>query len=244
MPGESKLSTASHIAQIVGLIPSAICAWDVLTRNGQQTAAGSVVSQPMSKTLLVSLACAITCFLIGGILQVVVMIQRRHKPLTYAPPETGNPNGMTDEQWKQHCEAVASQNRLIELGRSVDGMFTPLQTDALRLAKNIDTLLEELPVPQKTDYAAYNVERGVFNTTNDVHIWGNAARAVNEKLRARYVLDLQATAKNVHLRFVADGNNNRHLGNLADTAHNEDGLKDLAKTLRVMALGIETSNEA
>ena len=127
---------------------------------------------------------------------------------------------------------------------SDEGLLTPLQMDALRLAKSIDTLLEELPVPQKTDFG-YSTDRHRpgFATVEEVHVWGNAARVVNEKLRARYALDLQATAKNVHLRFVADGTNNRHLGNLVDTAHNEDELKDLAKTLRLMAFEIETNNE-
>ncbi|HEY1498469.1 MAG TPA: hypothetical protein VGF88_02725 [Acidobacteriaceae bacterium] len=81
MAEESKLSKASQIAQIVGLVPSVVCMWAVLFPNKQPSSVGAAtpMSEGMPRILLISLVAAIVCFLIGGILQLVAAFQRRSK---------------------------------------------------------------------------------------------------------------------------------------------------------------------
>jgi len=135
--------------------------------------------------------------------------------------------------------AIDEQNRLVALGHFADGVFSQIQVDAFRLARDIRTFLAEFPVPKKTDYAAYDAKREVFASTNDVHIWADAKRVVDDKLRARYVLTFQARTTAIYHRFVEAGLTDRHLGVLADTARKEEDFVDMIATLRADALKLE-----
>ena len=52
----------------------------------------------------------------------------------------------SDQAWKN---AIDEQNRLVNLGHSVDDLFTRLQVDALRTARDLEGLLEEYPRAEK-----------------------------------------------------------------------------------------------
>ena len=90
MAEESKLSNASHIAQIVGLVPAFVCMWAVFSQNNPSTTRSSGLTMNFSPAILVSFVVAVTCFAIGGILQIVLFVQRRKKPTKseVAEPET------------------------------------------------------------------------------------------------------------------------------------------------------------
>jgi len=165
----------------------------------------------------------------------ILIRERKHTPLPSAPDEQGD-NAELRAAIKEFANGHNS-GEVLKAGVWALDTFTQLQMAAFQLAKNPKGLLAELPSPKKTDYAAYNVERGWFRTTNDVHIWGDAKSAADDKLRARYVLNFQTTA--IYHRFVEAGLTDRHLGVLADTARKEEDFVDMITVLRADALKID-----
>lgn len=146
MADESKLATASHIAQIVGLVPSFICMWAVMApRPG-----GLTMSQP----LVISFAIALTCFLIAGIFQIVLLIQRRKGASTDAEKEERSTAPIPPEEiTEEERQSIAYQNTLIELGRSIEGILDSLQIDALHLAEELLGFAKEVGPPPWPKYS-------------------------------------------------------------------------------------------
>jgi hypothetical protein len=58
----------------------------------------------------------------------------------------------SEEAWKK---ATAEQNRLIELGRSTDGLLTPLQIDTLRLAKKVLQFMSDVGKKPEVDASQF-----------------------------------------------------------------------------------------
>src|SRR6266576_6163840 len=72
-----------------------------------------------------------------------------------APASLPTSSELTEEQ----IESIAYQNKLIELGRSVDGVLRPLQIDALQLSTNLLEFIKQLCVPPTPKYSRKQYER-------------------------------------------------------------------------------------
>ncbi len=67
--------------------------------------------------------------------------------------ELSLPPEMTEEE----RQSIAYQNKLIELGRSIDGVLNPLQIDALNLSSDLLAYLKEIGPPPTPKYTAQDI---------------------------------------------------------------------------------------
>jgi hypothetical protein len=98
------------------------------------------------------------CLVFVGGLLIAYSLYRDGRTATadHQQPPAGReyPEGRTKRQWEEYCESVAFQNKLIELGRSVDGLFDPLQIEAMRLRSDLLQFRKEcgpFPPPPEND---------------------------------------------------------------------------------------------
>lgn len=118
---------------------------------------------------------------------------RDTRPTESPPPWEGY------ESEQRRRESIAEQNRLVDLGRSVDGLLQPLQIDALRYTKDLDAFLEnELNTfPNHGDLSRYS-QKEVDAFLEQKNIW-------LRKVESAYELRFAPREKDLVLRFGKKG---------------------------------------
>jgi hypothetical protein len=120
-------------------------------------------------------------------------------------------------------------------------MFSPLQIETLQLAKELNGLLKAYPLPKKTDYG-YNRKRQSFETEDQIHAWGDARSAIEQKVRAKYALDFRSKATQLYHRLVTKANiDDRNLEALVKGEAKTEEIENLIIALRKVAFTIEDS---
>jgi hypothetical protein len=110
-------------------------------------------------------------------------------------------SGFESEQvWR---ESIAFQNKLIELGRSIDGVLNPIQIDAIRLATDLRKFTASVgprPVVDKSKFPS--TQQGIIDHLREVH---RVLDPWEEMVRAKYELDFQDRVEELRKRFAAEG---------------------------------------
>ena len=109
------------------------------------------------------------------------------------PPWSGHES---EQAWKY---SINEQNRILSIGHSVDGLFTPLQLDAFRLAKDMRAFLERIGPKPVIDPIAYEGSKdqrlgSMVAQAEAVYPWLN-------KLTNGYAKDFASRVKEIHFRF-------------------------------------------
>jgi hypothetical protein len=117
----------------------------------------------------------------------------RTPPLRYTPPLE------LDEVAR---EGVAFQNKLIELGRSIDGILTPLQTEAIQLSTKLLEFVKELgepPPPKYTREQFDNMHSGEMKKLCNAHD-GDWLEAVEYYGNGQFLLTQQGYSSEIVAR--------------------------------------------
>jgi hypothetical protein len=141
----------------------------------------------------------------------------------------------SEQAWRN---AIDEQNRLVNLGHKVDGLFAPLQVDALMVAKDIALMLKALPIPPNTDFG-FDEQTQKFRTPEQVHAWFDAKGQVEQRLRARYALNFHDKTMKIYHQFVEAGIEDGRFGTLADTARTSEEFTKLVSMLRTITFELE-----
>lgn len=125
-----------------------------------------------------------------------------------------------------------------ELHRA-SSLLSPLQTETLNLAHGLSALLRSYPVPQKVDFG-FNKKEQRFDSTTDIHAWGDAKWAMEAKLRAKYALDFQSKATTLYHRLVTEvGINDHNLEFLVKGDGKTEDVVSLVDALRKVVFTLE-----
>jgi hypothetical protein len=145
------------VQSCIGLLGIGVSAWDHFHPQSESAVRadppviGSTMHIPSS--LAVIFVLLFLSIVIPNFWKMVKDYKRQKLMKEALTSSTSHSNGMTDEQWKQHCESVAFQNRLIELGRSIDGVLGQRQIEALQVSTDLLKFLERMgtePLPKYT----------------------------------------------------------------------------------------------
>ncbi len=132
----------------------------------------------------------------------------------------------SEQQWR---DSIAFQNKLIELGRSIDGVLSPLQIDALNLRWKLIVFLKQIgPEPAcDTSDCLNDPELNAERLTE----WHNKVMPFRGRLRSLYTLNFRTDALELYHRFVAAGIRDVHFGSVADVGDSVERIQDLIGTL-------------
>jgi hypothetical protein len=210
----------------------------------------AVIGAKISKALLVSftkipeiwrspIEWSIGALILGILLLLGRNLGRKPQPTTAEsmPPESYQPPPWegyeSEEAWQS---AIAAQNKLIDLGRSVEGLFTPLQLDAFRLAKQIREFLKALGPRPDVDWTG-------VSTSEEIAKRFPARRAVQlpweSQLTNGYQLRFSEEVRKMMLRLGEAGVKDSYkLQSCIDGVRWEKNIEDAARTLESMAIEI------
>ena len=129
----------------------------------------------------------------------------------------------------------------VRIGIQCENLFSPLQMEILQLAKDLTNLLKASPLPKKTDYG-YNPQRQKFGTTDQIHAWGDANFAAEQKIRAQYALRFQSKAVALYHQLVVEASiDDRNLEALAKGECKTGDIENLVAALRKVVFTLEDS---
>jgi len=114
------------------------------------------------------------------------------------------------------------------------GLLTPLQIDALRMAKELQEWVQGF-IAQNGEEPCVDasLQNGtVEEATRDLADYAQRIDSWKTKLRSEYVLNFQAESITLYHRFVGEEIADRHLGTLVDTTNSKKDVLDLISTLR------------
>jgi hypothetical protein len=199
------LEVVSTLCGIVGFPSTVYCAWAVFgAPHIGPVGGGAVIGLDSSSNLDRAFAVMLCSYGLLFLCILSISVARHFSPSTTVTDGENEPDmkeaakapspGFESE--KALAEATGELNRLIELGRKVDGLFDPLQLEAFRLAKEMREFVaksDPLPVidsagPEKEKLRQLNL-RGEWR----------------EKLREGYRLHFRERQEKLLLKFRVKG---------------------------------------
>jgi hypothetical protein len=137
----------------------------------------------------------------------------------------------SEEAWHQ---AIDNQNRLIDIGRTVDNLFSPVQIDAFRLAKDIRDFLGEMGKRPDTDWAGVSTEGRVLEKLRER--WRLQSPYEN-RMANGFNLRFASRLRDVMLRLGEQGiERSVILGPYIDTENDEEQIEHAARDLEQLAV--------
>jgi len=143
-------------------------------------------------------------------------------------------SGYASEQvWRG---AVDEQNRLVNLGHFVDGLFSPPQIEALTIAKRLGELLREvepLKLISDDDYpdTCEDQTRKILDRLHSSEEYNSKFARV----AARYIREFAPRVKETTLLFKEEGFNESELGRFFDGVTSQDDLMRIRARLICLA---------
>jgi hypothetical protein len=152
----------------------------------------------------------------------------------YIAPPWERAGYQSEEIWRA---AVAAQNKLIELGRSVEGLFRPLQIDAFRLAQQMRGFLETLGPRPDVDWTGAKTSEEVAERLSR----RRAAQVPWEsQLVNGYRLRFSEEVRKIMLRLGEAGvENSLKLQPYIDEVRWERNIEEAARTVESLAIAID-----
>lgn len=138
----------------------------------------------------------------------------------------------SEEVWKQ---SIAEQNRLIELGRSMEGVLTSTQIEILRLRRSIIKWfadLPECPVMDATGLEADNADRRTAANSRKIFEW-------SERIRHAYAIEFAPKVVEVAHKLGLDGIDVRALEARSSSVGTPDQASEIIIELGDLALQAE-----
>jgi hypothetical protein len=232
-------------ANVISVLPGFYCAYAVW----KQRHSGSMTSE-VSTGFIVALIAFVLCIGIGGILN---FARRGHGSKTANTAQGASfisesslipwQGFESEEAWKK---AVAEQGRLVSLGHSVDGLLTPLQIEAFRLANEVQSFYAEVgPQPQYPEEIQDGTKEGIVAALEK---FSDRLRPYRDRMEHGFELRFAERINRTIREFAVQGIKNSsirivevgfpHLG-----AEGEAGLPSSLRMLAVQQIE-ETNSEA
>jgi hypothetical protein len=131
----------------------------------------------------------------------------------------------SEEAWRS---AIDEQNRLVNLGHSIDG-FSVLLLDTIRLHQDLMGYLKEIGPEPTCDTSRCNndPELNVLALTK----WTREIIPFRTKLRSEYSLKFQNRATELYHRFTVIGVSDHHFASVVDSATSIEDIQELARVI-------------
>lgn len=101
----------------------------------------------------------------------------------------------SEQQWK---DSIDYQNRLIDIGRNLDGFFSPIQLEALRLAKEIRNFLNSFEsMPDPIDVRSQDEKKRLMQI--------DLRSSWRQRIKSAYALQFEGRVKQTKFKLEAAG---------------------------------------
>ncbi len=214
---------AARWANILSALPAFYCAyvaWETRHAGGDR-----MRSYPAFTFCVVAFSLLIG---VGAILNFL----RRPKSLPLVPSTVVNPweGHESEAAWR---EAIALQSHFVDLGRSLDGLFNPLQIDAFRLAERLQVFLKELgPLPPGAP-PKVGADEPILSIMQETH---KATGPWLNKLAHRFVLDFKGDVMRLGYRFGEIGVRSSEVDAVLQEEYKHHHVEQLPTAIRKMAV--------